>query len=72
MAVVFSAGTGLWAGWSEIETVKQLGSEQQTINSFFYPLTLLCFFLKVIYKVLDPAIHVKDPYSLDIQGDWGF
>lgn len=25
-----------------------------------------CF--KVIYKVLDPAIHVKDPYSLDIQG----
>lgn len=26
------------------------------------------FFFKVIYKVLDPAIHVKDPYSLDIQG----
>lgn len=23
---------------------------------------------KVIYKVLDPAIHVKDPYSLEIQG----
>lgn len=28
----------------------------------------LLFFFKVIYKVLDPAIHVKDPYSLDIQG----
>lgn len=25
-------------------------------------------FLQVIYKVLDPAIPVKDPYSLDIQG----
>lgn len=29
---------------------------------------LFFFFSKVIYKVLDPAIHVKDPYSLDIQG----
>lgn len=28
--------------------------------------SLLLF--KVIYKVLDPAIPVKDPYSLDIQG----
>lgn len=30
----------------------------------------LCFAFKVIYKVLDPAIHVKDPYSLDIQGQY--
>lgn len=28
------------------------------------------YVFKVIYKVLDPAIHVKDPYSLDIQGQW--
>lgn len=41
------------------------------LPSLFLPFSLyLSLFSdsKVIYKVLDPHIHVKDPYSLDIQG----
>lgn len=37
---------------------------------FFWLKKNYVLYFKVIYKVLDPAIHVKDPYSLDIQGQW--
>lgn len=47
-------------------------SMESSLIPFLSQFLKFFFAFKVIYKVLDPAIHVKDPYSLDIQGQWRF
>lgn len=59
--------------WSELGTMTEFPSSDEEIricwlSELWDDSRLLSFLLQVIYKVLDPAIHVKDPYSLEIQG----